>query len=64
MTARLDGRSDRSVTFTAEATALVIAFWFGYWHVGFVGPCSSSGDVAVPVGSIVEWKIPVTDDSL
>ena len=41
---------------------LVIEFWFGYWNVGFVGPCSNSSDVTVPVGTPVEWKIPVEDD--
>jgi Bacterial Ig-like domain (group 1) len=62
ITARVDALRDVSITFTAEATVLVIDFWFGYWNVGFVGPCSNSSDVTVPMGSTVEWKVPVQDD--
>jgi len=62
VTAHVAGRQDASVTFTVEATVLVIEFWFGYWNVGFVAPCSLSSDVSVSVGSMVEWKIPVTDE--
>jgi hypothetical protein len=54
--------ADVSVTFAVDATALVIEFWFGFWGFGFVGPCSLSSDITVPVGSSVEWKIPVQDD--
>jgi len=60
--ARISGRPEPSVTFTTEATVLVIDFWFGFWNVGFVGPCSNAGDVTVPVGTPVEWRIPVQDD--
>jgi hypothetical protein len=56
------GALQQSVTFTAEATAVVVDFWFGYWNVGFVGPCSNSSHVTVPVGTVVEWRIPVQDD--
>lgn len=60
--ARLTGSQEPSVTFATEATGLVVEFWFGYWNVGFVGPCSNSSDVTVPVGTTVEWRIPVQDD--
>ena len=51
-----------SITFTVEAAVLVVEFWFGYWNVGFVGPCTNSSDVVVPAGTPVEWRIPVQDD--
>jgi Bacterial Ig-like domain (group 1) len=60
--ARISGRQEPSVTFATEAIALVVDFWFGFWNVGFVGPCSNSSDVTVPVGTTVEWRIPVQDD--
>ena len=56
------GAPEQAVTFTAEAAVLVVEFWFGYWNVGFVGPCTSASDVVVPVGTPVEWRIPVQDD--
>jgi hypothetical protein len=60
--ARIAGRPDPSVTFASEASVFVVDFWFGFWNVGFVGPCSNSGDVIVSVGTTVEWRIPVQDD--
>jgi hypothetical protein len=62
VTARIGGLQDASVTFTTEATVLVIEFWFGFWNVGFIGPCPHSSDITVPVGTTVEWKVPVEDD--
>ncbi len=61
VSARLSGPA-APVTFSADATVLVVEFWFGYWNFGFVGPCTNSGDVVVPVGTPVEWRIPVHDD--
>jgi hypothetical protein len=56
------GTLQQSVTFTTEATAVVVDFWFGFWNAGFMAPCSNSSDITVPVGTTVEWRIPVQDD--
>jgi hypothetical protein len=56
------GAPQQSIIFTVETTVLVVEFWFGYWNVGFVGPCTNSSDVVVPAGTPVEWRIPVQDD--
>lgn len=62
VTARIDELEDAAVTFRTEATVLVIEFWFGYWNVGFTGPCTLSSDVTAPIGTPVEWKVPVEDE--
>jgi Bacterial Ig-like domain (group 1) len=62
VTATINGRDGSSVTFSSEATSLVVEFWFGFWNVGFIGPCTLSSVVIAPVGTTVEWKIPAQDD--
>jgi hypothetical protein len=62
VTAGVAGIHDASVTFAVDVTALVIEFWFGYWNVGFIDPCTLSSDVTVPSGTTVEWKVPVEDE--
>ena len=60
--ARTEGLQDASVTFTTESSVLVIEFWYGFWNIGFVGPCPFQNDVTVPVGTIVEWNAPGEDE--
>jgi hypothetical protein len=57
VTARIAEEPRASATFVVEAPLLVIEFWFGAWGAGFVGPCSGSSQVNVPVGTTVEWKV-------
>ena len=60
--ARTEGLQDASVTFTAESNVLVIEFWYGFWNIGFVGPCPFPNEVTVPVGTTVEWNAPGEDE--
>jgi hypothetical protein len=62
ITAEVPGSRDTSVTFVVDASILVIAFWAGIWNTGFIGPCPYSSHVTVPVGTTVEWRVPVEDD--
>ena len=60
--AQIPGSRDGSISFVVDANILVIEFWAGIWNVGFIGPCPYSSDVTVPVGTTVEWRVPVEDD--
>ena len=60
--AQAEGLHDASVTFTTESNVLVIEFWYGFWNIGFIGPCPFPNDVTVPVGTIVEWNAPGEDE--
>jgi hypothetical protein len=62
VTAQIPGSRDAGVTFVFDASVLVIEFWAGIWNVGFIGPCPYSSDVTVPVGTTVEWGVPVEDE--
>lgn len=61
-TARVEGTQVSPVTFTAEATAVIVEFrsprYYGY-YAAFYGPCRCTrtvNTVTVPVGTPVEWK--------
>src|SRR5262245_32206418 len=56
ITARIAEEPSASATFVVEASVMIIEFWFGAYGAGFVGPCTGSSDVNVPVGTAVEWK--------
>lgn len=58
VTAEVAGSRVGRVTFTADATVLVIKFFSMRFdpYSGFVGPCSCFRPVTVPVGTTVEWK--------
>jgi hypothetical protein len=63
VTAEVVGSQDAPVTFTTDASVIVIEFWFGIWGVGFISPCPGfSKDVTVPVGATVEWNAPAEDE--
>ena len=62
VSARIAGGTGAPVTFTADATVMVIEFWFGIWYAGFIGPCPFSSHVTVPVGTTVEWSGPAADE--